>query len=73
MSDRTYENTPWDELPFREKVRYWRSNGGLNIGFQGGRWMWNQGTNKQFADRELAIAKSQGRNLIPVDANGDPY
>lgn len=73
MDAPTYENTPWDELPFREKVRYWRENGGLAVTYQGGRWLWGESTVKQFADRELAIAESQGRTLIPVDENGDPY
>ncbi len=63
-----------DDCPcFGCKCRYWRRNGAPGVHFQGGKYLWGDMTTKQFAQRELDMAAAQGRELVPVDANGDRY
>ena len=57
---------------FACKARYWRRHGAPGVHLQGG-GLWSEMTNKQFADRELAMAAADGRELVPVDANGETY
>lgn len=67
------ETHPDCECTFACKARYWRENGAPGVHFQGGRFAWGDLTNRQFAQRELDLAAADGRELVPVDKNGDRY
>jgi len=55
------------------KMREMRRDGVVGMTFQGGQYLWHDMTNRQFADRELEMARKDGRELVPVDKNGDRY
>ena len=59
---------------FAEKCAYWRKHGAPSLKYGAhGREGFRDLTNNQFAQRELDMAAKDGRELIPVDKNGDRY
>lgn len=57
---------------FACKASYWRRNGAPGVKLQGGKFLFHDMTNRQFAQRELDMAARQGRQLVPADENGMP-
>lgn len=68
-----HDDVTFQSLPFGCRVRYWRENGAPGVTYQTGKYLFHETTRKQWADREVAIAKSQGREIVPCDSNGDRY
>lgn len=62
-----------EPMSLKEKLAYWRKNGAFGVTYQGGQYRFHEDTNKGFADREIAMAAADGREIVPVDKNGDRY
>ena len=57
---------------FQEKLAHWRKHG-MNVTYQGGQDQFHGDTLNQRNEAELEGARRDGRELRPVDKNGEAY
>lgn len=56
------------DVCFTAKLAYMRANGGLSIGFQGGREFFNSTTIKTEQARIVAEGRARGNDLVPYSS-----
>jgi hypothetical protein len=60
------DQTEAEKAAFREKLAYWRENGGLAVRYQGGADFWHNKTIRSEQQKIVARGKANGQELVPA-------